>query len=232
MKIGLTYTGSEKKHLNYHQWLQAGEKDIEIIKLSETQGNREEIDKCDALVLSGGIDINPALYGGDTNYDNKPPKWNDARDNFEANVFRSALERKIPVLGICRGLQLINVLLNGTLIQDLDAGNKIHEGSPDKKHTVEIINDSLLHDITGLTSGTVNSAHHQAIGKLGEGLQINSKSAEGTIEGIEWLDKKDKSFLLGVQWHPERMFLFDLHNTPLAVKVRNQFINEIRNIKR
>ncbi len=84
MKIGLTYTGSEKKHLNYHQWLQAGESDIEIIKLSETLGNRQEMDKCDALVLSGGIDIDPALYGGDPGYANKPAAWNDQRDNFEA----------------------------------------------------------------------------------------------------------------------------------------------------
>jgi len=230
MNIGLTYTGSDKKHQFYKQWLQGEEEDIRVIRLSETADDENEIDNCDALVLSGGIDINPKLYGGDRDYPNKPQKWHDLRDSFESHVFRAALNHQIPMLGICRGLQLINVFFNGTLVQDLGAesGNKIHEGSPDKQHLVEIEQDSLLHRVTGVLSGTVNSAHHQAIDKLGKGLKINSKAPDGTIEGIEWLDREKKPFFLGIQWHAERMFLFDLQNDPLSASIRNHFINEIR----
>lgn len=231
MKIGLTYTGSDKKDQYYRQWLQGNDADIEVIRLSETENNAEVINKCDALVLSGGIDINPALYGGKTDYSNKPDQFNDSRDNLERRVFTSALKRQIPVLGICRGLQLINVLLNGTLVQDLDGRNTTHEGGPDKKHEIKIEQGSQLHQITGTLSGAVNSAHHQAIDKLGDGLKINCRAADGTIEGIEWLDIEQKPFLLGIQWHAERMFLFDLHDSPLAANIRSRFIGEIRNTK-
>lgn len=232
MKIGLTYTGSDKKHNYYKQWLEGNDEDIHVIKLSEVENNATTINDCDALVLSGGIDINPELYRGKKEYPNKPERFNDQRDDLESSVFSNALERKIPVLGICRGLQLINVLLNGTLVQDLDAGNKTHEGGPDKEHEIQIEKDSLLYQLTGTLSGAVNSAHHQAIDKLGDGLKINCRAADGTIEGIEWLDPKQKSFLLGIQWHAERMFFFNLQNSPLSAGIRNQFIQEIRNTKR
>src|SRR5690349_24165916 len=132
---------------------------------------------------------------------------------------------------ISHHLQLINVLLNGTLVQDLDQKNTTHEGGPDKLHEIQIEKESLLYDITKTPKGNVNSAHHQSIGKLGDGLKINCRATDGTIEGIEWSDPKDKSFLLGIQWHAERMFLFNLQNSPLSAGIRNQFIQEIRNTK-
>lgn len=232
MNIGLTYTGREDKHQDYYQWLKGFDNDIVITRLSETLGNEKDIEQCDALVLSGGVDINPALYGGNPDYSNKPKQWNDPRDSFEAAIFMTALDRGIPVLGVCRGMQLINVLQNGTLIQDLGTANKIHEGSPDKEHTIIVEKGSLLHSIAGADSGMVNSAHHQAIDKLGGGLKINSRSASGTIEGIEWSDKAGKPFLLGVQWHPERMYVFNLQDSPLSSNIRSRFINEVRNRKR
>ena len=230
MKIGLTYTGADQKHQYYRQWLQADDTDIQVVCLSETAQNEKEMASCDALVLSGGIDINPKWYGGRPDYPHKPPKgWNDLRDSFESAVFKTAMDRQVPVLGICRGLQLINVLLKGTLIQDLgEPGNTVHEGYPDKQHPVEIEKDSLLFRMTGLQSAPVNSAHHQAIDKLGEGLRINSKTPDGIIEGIEWIDSSRKPFLLGIQWHAERMFNFDLQNSPLSSGIRNEFINRIR----
>ena len=232
MTIGLTYTGSDKKHNYYKQWLEGNDQDIHVIKLSETDNNAPAINDCDALVLSGGIDINPERYKGNKEYPNKPERFNDMRDDLESTVFARAIDRKIPVLGICRGLQLINVLLNGTLVQDLDTGNKTHEGGPDKEHEIQIEKDSLLYKLTGTLSGAVNSAHHQAIDKLGDGLKISCRATDGTIEGIEWLDPKQKPFLLGIQWHAERMFFFNLQNSPLSAGIRNQFIQEIRNTKR
>lgn len=135
----------------------------------------------------------------------------------------------MPVLGICRGLQLINVALHGTLVQNLGVElNKIHEGNPDKTHAVNINTQSLLHEISGMEKGTVNSAHHQAIDRLGERLVISGVSDEGVAEAVEWRDRAGYAFLLAVQWHPERMFMFDLENSFLSKGIRERFIAEVK----
>ena len=102
-------------------------------------------------------------------------------------------------------MQLINIALKGTLVQDLgdESGNCTHVGSPDKRHPVLIDRDSQLYKITRQTEGEINSAHHQAIDKLGEGLRRNCATSNGIIEGIEWSDSNRKPFLLGIQWHAE-----------------------------
>jgi putative glutamine amidotransferase len=133
-------------------------------------------------------------------------------------------------LGICRGMQLINVIHKGTLIQNLEDESliEVHKGNPDKHHPVSIGEDTLLHQISGQTRGEINSAHHQAIDKPGEGLLINCKADDGTIEGVEWKDKAGKPFMLAVQWHPERMFRLQLQDSPLSKTIRDQFISAIR----
>lgn len=233
MKIGLTYTGTDEKHHNYVRWMQ-GDELIEIITLSAKNKNFEEIKTCDALILSGGVDIHPEFYQGSLEYPNLPENgWKEKRDLFETSVFESALEQSIPILGICRGMQLINVVLKGTLIQDLGdkSLNPVHKGDPDKSHNVNIEEETLLHTITNIKSGTINSAHHQAIGKLGEGLKINCRADDGTVEGLEWADKSGKPFLLCIQWHPERMFKFQLEDSPLSKNIRDKFKEEIRKSK-
>src|SRR5688572_10232501 len=115
MKIGLTYTGSDVKHESYLRWLKENE-DIEIIKLSADDRNENAINECDALVLSGGVDIHPELYQGRLNYNESPPGgWRKDRDEFEKKMLESALEKKMPILGVCRGLQLINIFFGGSL---------------------------------------------------------------------------------------------------------------------
>ncbi len=229
MKIALTYTGTDEKHYNYVRWLQ-GNEPIEIIKLSVKENNLDEIKTCDALILSGGVDIHPEFYQGSLEYHNLPEKgWKEKRDLFEKSAFESAVEQSIPILGICRGLQLINVVLKGTLVQDLGdkSLNPIHKGDPDKCHNVNIEKDTLLHDISNIESGKINSAHHQAVEKLGDGLKINCTADDGTVEGLEWADRSGKPFLLCIQWHPERMFKFQLEDSPLSKNIRNRFIEEI-----
>ena len=229
MKIALTHTGNPEKHQYYIDWLKANE-DIEIVKLSAEDDNLEEINNCDALVLSGGIDVHPRLYGGQRSYPGAPETFNEKRDEFETAAFHSARENHIPILGICRGMQLINVIHNGTLIQNLGDENliEVHKGNPDKHHPVSIEKETLLHEVTGQTKAEINSAHHQAIDKLGEGLLINCKANDGTVEGIEWKEKATKPFMLAVQWHPERMFRFQLQDSPLSKRIRNQFISAIK----
>jgi putative glutamine amidotransferase len=202
MRIGLTYTGTDWKHENYVKWLMDGE-DIEVIKLEHG-----EFPDCDALVLSGGVDIHPALYGGALEYrENKG--WKPERDAFEVKMLKAAWERELPVLGVCRGLQLINVVKGGTLVQDLgEVGDDMHQNTPeDKQHRVVLERHSLLGE---RGDGTVNSAHHQAIGVVGDGLRINCRAEDGTIEGIEWAEPAGRPFLLAVQWHPERMYVTSL----------------------
>lgn len=227
MKIGLTYTDDEIKHQNYVNWLK-GNDNIEIIKLSPEENNADAIKDCDALVLSGGIDIDPQLSGGQVHYANKPDKWHLKRDLFEKSLYEFALNNDMPVLGICRGLQLVNVLQGGSLIDDLSELNEKHkkEGTTDKAHIIKIKENSLLNEIVKINAGEVNSAHHQSVDKLGNGLMINSQSDDGTIEGIEWKDKTGKPFMLCVQWHPERMFQFP--NSPLSENIRTRFIEEIK----
>jgi putative glutamine amidotransferase len=230
MKIGLTRTENEEKHQFYIDWLK-GHDDIDIITL--TPGSDLTTKDLDALVLSGGWDIHPDFYKGSHDYDHKPGSWKKERDSFETSLLTSALNDNIPVLGICRGLQVINVALGGTLIQDLgNDGNKLHKGDPDKKHTVTIEKNTLLRDITSVEETETNSAHHQAIDKLANDLIVNARSADNVIEGIEWRDPAAKPFLLAVQWHPERMFKFQLEQSPASKALREHFIGEIKKAKR
>jgi putative glutamine amidotransferase len=229
MKIGLTKTRNPEKYQYYIDWLKANE-DIEIVKLSADDDNLNKINNCDALVLSGGTDVHPKFYGNKTGYPGAPEEFNERRDEFEIAAFHSAQANNIPILGICRGMQLINVIHKGTLIQSLGVKdlNKVHRGGPDKSHDVNIEPDTILYEIVGSKKTEINSAHHQAIDKLGEGLIINARSKEGIVEGIEGSEKLNKSFLLGIQWHPERMFRFQLENSPASKAIRDRFIHEIQ----
>jgi putative glutamine amidotransferase len=226
MRIGLTYTGTEWKHENYARWLRAAEEGIEIVRLDIIAGLKE----FDGLVLSGGVDIDPSLYGGSTDYA-QPPKlgWEKLRDQFELSALDQAWKQGVPVLGVCRGLQLINIARGGNLLQDLGiSGDEMHQNTPeDKRHPVIIDEDSLLWDIAGHGAGIVNSAHHQAVDKPGEGLRVSCRSEDGVIEGMEWADPAGKPFLLAVQWHPERMYADSYADTFLYEAIRDRFIAEV-----
>ena len=234
MRIGLTYTGWEDKHTNYVRWLKGDDKEIEVVRLSVANNNLSDIESCDGLVLSGGVDVHPAYYGGSLDYVQAPREgWEKERDDLEAELLRRAWKRKMPVLGICRGLQLINVCCKGTLVQDMGvSGDATHQnrGEVDEQHPVRIEKGSLLYAIAG-AGGEANSAHHQAIDRPGEGLRVNCYAADGTIEGIEWEEPAGKSFLLAVQWHPERMFTGGLADTALYKNIRERFIDEIKQSK-
>lgn len=155
--------------------------------------------RCGGLLLCGGGDIESALYGQEDR-GSQPPDRN--RDRAELELFRAFFEAGRPILGICRGMQLINVALGGTLIQDLPAqAVPFHGGGKgDRVHTVRALEGSLLHRLYGSVF-SVNSAHHQAVGQLGEGLRVTAWSAEGFPEAIAW----DERHIMAFQFHPERM---------------------------
>lgn len=224
MKIGLTYCGS-KKQANYINWLQSVS-GVEVVELSASLNNADKLESCSGLVISGGIDVHPSFYKNNELNFPGAEGFDEARDQFEILVFKNAQEENLPVLGICRGLQLINCIFDGSLIQDLGELNKIHKGGPDKIHEIKIEQSTLLHSISHINSGNVNSSHHQAIDKLGKNLKVNCKAGDGTIEGIE-RSEKGHPFLLAVQWHPERMG--DL-NGPLSKNIRNGFLEAARKV--
>lgn len=227
MRIGLTYTGSDEKHANYVSWLKDGDNTIDVVML----GAGDTWEGLDALVLSGGVDVHPELYKGPMSYDKAPVEWEMERDVFERRMLEAALGQGAPVLGVCRGLQLMNVCFGGTLVQDLgENGDATHENitGEDKEHEVRVFRGTLLYEVSGKESGIANSAHHQAIDRLGEGLRVNSRAMDGTIEGIEWEEPAGKPFLLAVQWHPERMYTEGMADAFLYKAIRDRFIKTIR----
>jgi putative glutamine amidotransferase len=234
-KIGISYTRTNFH--NYPAWFTQEDlgDDLELVILSFEENNVADIYKCDGFVLTGGVDIDPAFYGGKEIYIDRPVEFQTARDQFEATIYRYAQEKGLPVLGICRGLQLINVLEGGTLIQDLGhEGNALHKKETyDKQHAVNIIPGTLLHGIAGEKTGFVNSAHHQAIdaGTISDALLANAWSADNPeiVEGLEFKNKTGKPFMLCVQWHPER--IPGKENNPLSQKIKEQFIAAVKNLK-
>ncbi|HEX5153546.1 MAG TPA: aldehyde dehydrogenase family protein [Parafilimonas sp.] len=230
-KIGISYT--EIAFQNYWNWFIADDlkDDIELIELSFEKNNTEDIYTCDGFILTGGIDVHPSFYGGEDDYNNIPASHYLERDRFEEKIYRYSQLNKLPVLGICRGMQLINVLEGGKLIQDLDNGNVRHKKeASDKEHTIVTEQNTLLYKIAGSLSGHVNSAHHQAIDPdaIGENLVVNAydDDEEKIIEGLEFRNKNDKGFMLCVQWHPER--IKDAAHNPFSENLKKQFLSAIR----
>ncbi len=234
IQIGLTYTGTDYKHNNYVQWLKQGDPSVEVIRLSVADDNLALVSAMDGVVISGGVDVHPKEYGSTVfSYANAPAAFDEARDQFEKTVYAITQQYKIPLLGICRGMQLINCILGGTLTHDMgEELNDIHRfDETDQLHEVHIEPGTMLYHITGNEKETANSAHHQCIEKLGNGLLVNCSSGCGIIEGVEWAGNTGQSFFLGVQWHPERMYQHGLEQSPLSKNIREKFMEAIHTNK-
>ncbi len=211
----------------YLSWLESG--NIENIVLDYERNNFDEIKLCSSLLLTGGDDIFPEFYY-DWEDGKDRSKYKPLRDGFEFKLFDYALSNSLPVLGICRGLQLINIRLNGSLINDIETvrgtnHTKISD-TQDRMHEVNLYENTLVYDVVREKRGTVSSSHHQAIDRLGEGLTITAKADDGIIEAVEWEDKTSKPFLLAIQWHPERM---KEQNSTFAKNVLLRFKQETEN---
>ncbi len=161
--------------------------------------------RIDALLVTGGaFDLDPALFGATTRHATVRTK--DRRTAFEAAITRGALARDLPLLGICGGQQLLNVVLGGTLIQHIpdEVENALAHEQPNPRHEaghpVALQGGSLLQTICGAMELPVNSAHHQAVKAVGPGVTVSAVAPDGVVEGIE---APDYRFCLGVQWHPE-----------------------------
>jgi putative glutamine amidotransferase len=195
---------------NYANWLNKLHNGLEIIDFYSIDVGElaSRFESVSGLLLSGGGDIGPEIYNreGDLAYCKGIDKW---RDKLESSLIELAFMFNIPVLGICRGLQMMNVARKGSLYPDIPAfvkGSLVHQDSAgDVYHAVRVDQDSLLYKLTRTTDSTVNSSHHQAIHRVGEGLRTSAVSTDGIIEAIEIKQSRDHSFFVAVQWHPERM---------------------------
>jgi putative glutamine amidotransferase len=175
------------------------------------------------LLLTGGTDVDPALFGEQRHEESDAP--DTARDRAELALVREALDTGIPVLAICRGMQIFNVALGGTLIQHLPNSAQHRQPGVFAVHPVRIAEGSLLRSITGADSYVVNSRHHQAVAKVGEGLNVAAKSDDGVIEALE---HPGHSFAVAVQWHPEDRISRDPHDR----KLFEAFSKQVRKFQR
>ncbi len=156
----------------------------------------------DGFVFTGGLDVPPAAYGQEKHPATK--ECHPKRFAYDKLLAEQVLQRDIPVLAICLGQQLINVVYGGTLIQHIETEIRHTRVDPgqDSFHSVTIEEHSLLHRILGATHLEVNSSHHQALDKLAPGLRVLARAPDGVIEAVQMTDRR---FFIGVQWHPERL---------------------------
>ncbi len=173
---------------------------------TEAPEPREYLDGLDGLLLSGGVDVDPARFGEEPLPDlgSVTPE----RDAIELALTRRALEKDIPVLGICRGAQVLNIAAGGSVYQDINSqvGGVLQHRQTSPRwhpaHTISVTRDTRLLRILGSSRIGVNSVHHQSVRDLGSGLVVSARAPDGVIEAIE---SRDASFVVGVQWHPENM---------------------------
>ena len=180
-----------------------------VVPAMDAESSRTVLERADALILTGGEDVNPVRYG-------EAPhpalgRISDERDAAEIALVQAAHELGLPTLAICRGVQILNVALGGSLIQDIPSqvGAEINH-DPDtprtsQSHGVEIATDSRLARAVGVTHMRVNSVHHQAIRRLASTLRVVATAPDGVIEGVE-TPPDDPWWCVGVQWHPEDLF--------------------------
>ena len=195
-------------YASYENWLK--EEGIRIIRLSYHQNNLAAAANCDGILLTGGNDINPRLYNQPEFLSYCDPKdIDEKRDEFEWKIMQHVEEEQKPLLGICRGMQFVNVFFGGTLVPDIPAFGKFNHGKlsdgSDREHAVEIDINSALYKIVGEQNGMIGSSHHQSIDMPGFGLVANAMSPDGVIEGMERREAAGRPFLMLIQWHPERM---------------------------
>ncbi len=174
-----------------------------LIEPGSPERVRAALDRCQGYVVPGGGDVDPGLYGGDPRH---PALYdvNPAQDALDLTVIRHARAARLPLLGICRGMQLLNVVYGGTLDPDMAPTTVVHSrpfvGELEwARHEVSFAQDSVCSRAHAAPSALVASGHHQAVDRVGRGLRVTARAADGCVEGIE----SDDFWAVGVQWHPE-----------------------------
>jgi putative glutamine amidotransferase len=227
LTIGISKGAPEKYYGNYSKWLKTADSTLVWLDLYHMPFDSALLllESCNGLLISGGPDVNPAYY--DKAEDTvKCGDIDHFRDSLEFALIEKAISMELPILGICRGLQIFNIYHGGSLYADIptDLDTLVAHRCPDTYdcfHDVRVVKGSGLHAITGVSSGITNSNHHQGIRRIGKGLIGIARTDEGLIESIEYSNRDEMPFFIAVQWHPERM---DTAN-PFSLPVAQSFIN-------
>jgi putative glutamine amidotransferase len=195
---------------NYKNWIHRGDSLVEIVDMKGMQVDSalKLLSTCDAILFTGGEDVVPGYYGKGT--DSARCETNPGRDSLEMALIKESFQLQMPVFGVCRGQQILNVALGGTLIIDIPAdhpGNVMHQCEDYLHcfHSVNLVKGSNLQLTAKADTGMVTTNHHQAIEKPAPGIRIVAWSADSIAEAMEWTNPEGKPFLMAVQWHPERM---------------------------
>lgn len=210
-------------HEDYHKSIARNKAIPLILPYTSPELAIEMIDLCDGIILSGGEDVDPFFYGQEPHL--HLGETIPQRDEVEIAMVKYALDRELPLLAICRGVQILNVALGGTLIQDIPSTMKEpiqHSQKVDRSretHWVTLDKESKLYQIFGEESVRVNSLHHQALDRIANDLNVVAKATDGIIEAVEYAHSP---FAIGVQWHPESL----ASSNPLMNKLFTEFIQE------
>lgn len=207
MKIAISKGAqADAKYGRYSKWIHAHTSDVECVDLDALDAAEalEALRESDALLLSGGPDVDPDLYRQGSRI-SECGATDRLRDGLEYSYLRHAIEQGMPILGICRGMQIVNVYFGGTLVVDIPTdvpGAIAHKnGLEDAIHLVNLTENSYLGVSTD--SLVVNSFHHQAVDRIADGFVVTARAPDGVIEAMESGDLAAK--IMCVQWHPERM---------------------------
>jgi putative glutamine amidotransferase len=231
LKIAISKGMPLKSYGHYSEWLKKADSTVTWADMYHQPIDSAllELEGCHGLLVTGGTDVNPGIYGRAFDTVRCWP-LDHKRDSLEIALINRALELGIPVMGICRGEQILNVALGGSLYVDLpeDIGTMVTHQCEDKSncyHPVRIKPGSILSGADTLKNGEVNSNHHQGINKLSDKLVAIAHTRDALIEAVEWKNTgEDMRFVLGVQWHPERMDFENPLSGPLAIR----FLEEAR----
>ena len=222
--IAISKAKPDKYYGAYTEWLKAADSTIRVVDLYHLSADSAMavLEQCSGLLLTGGPDIHPGFYGRPQDTVLCNDGIDGKRDTLELMVFGRALESDIPVLGICRGLQVINVALGGTLYADIPSAvqGDIKHRCIDKNdcfHLISVIEGSKLHQVSQHLQGNVNSNHHQGISAIPDNLRAIATTSDGIIEAIQWEYPENKAYLMAVQWHPERMEYGNPYSLPIAL---------------
>lgn len=217
----------------YEKWVHYGDSSIRILNLYNHPLDTiyQVLEQCDGVLLTGGEDINPDYYGAKSRL-SECGEIDYRRDTLEFIMLDHAFRNKMPVLGVCRGQQMINVFLGGSLYIDLptDRPSAIHHRCAKSDtcfHSIRIDSTSLLYSLTNSPEIQVNSSHHQAIDVPAINIQALAWSPDSIIEAISWENPKGRSYMFATQFHPERMD----YTSSVSGKIIQRFVNEMLKYK-
>ena len=227
VRIAISYTWGPDSANNYIKWLKRADPEINYMVFYNLPPDSVDywFDRCSGLLLTGGEDVYPAWYGKEADTA-RCGEFDHYRDTLEMKLIKKAIAEKMPVMGVCRGMQILNVALGGSLYVDIptDINTMVAHRCQDWQncfHRVNLLPGNLLGKISGADGGRVTTNHHQALDRVAEPLRVFAVADDGIIEAVGYGDTL-QPFLLAVQWHPERM---DTLN-PLSMPLVRRFVEE------